>query len=131
MVTRIETLPDGIQIYDIAKFFAPMFEPSMVLHRTDMMGLNDIEAPHSHRGDTIILGLRMTAYEEARRADIQHAFIMAGIILVLGSGALFFIVRMASWTMPFGSYASVAISSRRSGSPGWTRWFSAAPTIPC
>jgi two-component system sensor histidine kinase HydH len=91
VVTRIETLPDGIQIYDIAKLFAPMFEPSMVHHRTDMMGLNQLEAPHSHRGDTIILGLSMTAYEEARRADIQHAFIMAGIILVLGSGALFFI----------------------------------------
>jgi len=46
---------------------------------------------HTHRGDTVVLGMRMTAYELARRADIQHAFIMAAIILILGSGALFFI----------------------------------------
>jgi two-component system sensor histidine kinase HydH len=35
--------------------------------------------------------MKMTAFEDARHADIQHALIMAGIILVLGSGALFFI----------------------------------------
>jgi len=35
--------------------------------------------------------MKMTAYEQARQADIQHAFIMAAIILILGSGALFFI----------------------------------------
>jgi len=33
----------------------------------------------------------MTAFEDARHADIQHALIMAAIILVLGSGAIFFI----------------------------------------
>ena len=35
--------------------------------------------------------MKMKAFEDARHADIQHAVIMAGIILVLGSGALFFI----------------------------------------
>jgi two-component system sensor histidine kinase HydH len=35
--------------------------------------------------------MKMTAYEQARHADIQHAFIMAAIILILGSGSLFFI----------------------------------------
>ncbi|MBW2090197.1 MAG: PAS domain S-box protein, partial [Deltaproteobacteria bacterium] len=35
--------------------------------------------------------LKMTAFEEARRSDIHHAVIMAGILVALGSGALFFI----------------------------------------
>lgn len=90
---RIRTLPDNTQVYELAKFFSPMYEPAMLHHRNSQMGLQ-IEHPanaHTHRGDTIILGMKMTAYEQARQADIQHAFIMAAIILILGSGALFFI----------------------------------------
>jgi two-component system, NtrC family, sensor histidine kinase HydH len=91
--TRIRTLPENTQIYELAKFFSPMYEPTMMHHRSSQMGLDSghLANSHSHRGDTIILGMKMTAYEEARQADIQHAFIMAAIILILGSGALFFI----------------------------------------
>jgi two-component system sensor histidine kinase HydH len=88
--TRVRTLTDGRQIYEIAKFFAPMYEPS-ALHHRGMMGDMQMAGSHTHRGDMIVLGMRMTAFEEARHADIQHAFIMAAIILVLGSGTLFFI----------------------------------------
>ena len=91
--TRIKTLPDSTQIYELAKFFSPMYEPTMMHHRNSQMGLDSghLANSHSHRGDTIILGMKMTAYEQARHADIQHAFIMAAIILILGSGAFFFI----------------------------------------
>jgi two-component system sensor histidine kinase HydH len=91
--TRIKTLPDNTQVYELAKFFSPMYEPTMMHHRNSRMGLYPGHSAnsHSHRGDTIILGMKMTAYEQARRADIQHAFIMAAIILILGLGALFFI----------------------------------------
>ena len=91
--TRFKTLPDSTQIYELAKFFSPMYEPTMMHHRNSQMGLDSeqLTNSHSHRGDTIILGMKMTAYERARHADIQHAFIMAAIILILGSGALFFI----------------------------------------
>ena len=89
--TRIKTLPDGKQIYELAKFFSPMYEPKMIQHRNNPVGIETRDNSHSHRGDTIILGIRMTAYEEARHADIQHAFIMAAIILILGSGAIFFV----------------------------------------
>jgi two-component system sensor histidine kinase HydH len=91
VATRIKTLPDGNQIYELAKFFAPMYEPSMLHHQQGMMGYGQMVQPHTHRGDVIVLGMRMTAFEEARHADIQHAFIMAAIILILGSGTLFFI----------------------------------------
>ena len=91
--TRINTLPDSTHIYELAKFFSPMYEPTMLHHRNSQMGLDSGHPAnsHSHRGDSIILGMKMTAYEQARQADIQHAFIMAAIILILGSGALFFI----------------------------------------
>jgi two-component system sensor histidine kinase HydH len=91
--TRIKTLSNGTQILELAKLFSPMYEPSMMHHKNSMMGLDSrhMDNMHSHRGDTIILGMKMTAYEQARHADIQHAFIMAAIILILGSGALFFI----------------------------------------
>jgi len=91
--TRFTTLPDSTHIYELAKFFSPMYEPTMMHHRNSQMGLDSkqLANSHSHRGDTILLGMKMTAYEQARHADIQHAFIMAAIILILGSGALFFI----------------------------------------
>jgi len=91
--SRITTTPDSHQIYELAKFFSPMYEPSMMHHRNSQMGLDSGHPAdsHSHRGDIIILGMKMTALEQARQADIQHAFIMAAIILILGSGALFFI----------------------------------------
>jgi two-component system sensor histidine kinase HydH len=91
VVTRVFSLPDHKTILELAKIFAPMYEPAMTHSRSDMMGFGQIESPHSHRGDIMVLGIRMTAYEEARSADVQHAFIMAAIILVLGSGAFFFI----------------------------------------
>ena len=90
---RIKKLPDRTQIYELAKFFSPMYEPAMMHHRNSRMGMESghLANSHSHRGDTIILGMEMSDYEQARHADIQHAFIMAAIILILGSGALFFI----------------------------------------
>lgn len=91
VVSRVLTLPDQTQIFELAKIFAPMYEPAMTHRRPDMIGIGSMDQQHSHRGDTIIMGIRMTAYEEARSADVQHAFIMAAIIIVLGSGAFFFI----------------------------------------
>ncbi len=82
---RITSLPDGSHVYEIARKFSPQPLTSEIPpHR--MMGVS-----HTHRGDLIILGLRMTAFEEARRSDIQHALIMASILVVLGTGGLFFI----------------------------------------
>jgi two-component system sensor histidine kinase HydH len=91
VLTRMQALPEGVRIYELAKFFSPMYEPSIIHSQDHIIQEGQIVDPHSHRGDSIVLGMRMTAFEDARRADIQHAVIMAAIILVLGSGALFFI----------------------------------------
>ena len=67
--TRIKTLPDSTQIYELAKFFSPMYEPTMMHHRNSQMGLDSghLANSHSHRGNIIILGMKMTAYEQARQ----------------------------------------------------------------
>jgi len=91
IITRITQLPDGSRIYELAKYFSPMYEPSLRHTKNSSAIQAQPETPHSHRDDIIVLGLKMTAFEDAQHADIQHALIMAAIILVLGSGALFFI----------------------------------------
>ncbi len=91
VASRIRTLADGSQVYELAKFFTLMYAPATVHRQPDAVQSEQIVEPHSHRGDTIVLGMNMTAIEAAQRADIQHAVIMAAIILVLGSGTLFFI----------------------------------------
>ena len=90
IVTRIRELPDGVRIYELAKYFSPIYEPS-IISKNKAQSQRQLVARYSHRGDIIVLGMKMTAFEDARRADLQHALIMAGIILVLGSAAIFFI----------------------------------------
>jgi two-component system sensor histidine kinase HydH len=91
VATRINKSGEANQIYELAKLFSPMYEPSMIHAQNSLLGYGHIRPPHSHRGDIIVLGMNTAVLDKARRADIQHAFIMAAIILVLGSGALFFI----------------------------------------
>jgi len=91
IITRIKDLPDGTRVYELAKYFSPMYEPSIMSSNNSIKPQQQTANPHSHSGDIIVLGFKMTAFEEAQHADIQHALIMAAIILVLGSGALFFI----------------------------------------
>ena len=91
VVTRIVRLGDGHQVYELAKLFEPMYVPSLTRNQTRLMPFEERIPPHTHRGDIIVMGMRMESLAQARRADTQHAFIMAAIILVLGSGALFFI----------------------------------------
>ncbi len=91
VVTRIKKVASNIQVYELAKTFSPLPAPGSVQTVPDIPEHGDIVKPHLHRGDIIVLGMKMTAYEEARRSDLQHAFIMGTILITLGAGALFFI----------------------------------------
>lgn len=89
VISRIRKLPDGTHIYELAKLFAPFrsLPPDLRPLRRQVLK----SWPHLHRGAVVVLGMKMTFFETARRQDLQHAMIMAGILLVLGSGTLFFI----------------------------------------
>jgi len=85
--SRIRRLSDGTRVYEMAKVFSPPIMQSA----GEKSPPHDIGSEHVHSGDFIVLGLKMTAYEAARRADIDHATFMAAILLVLGFGTIFFI----------------------------------------
>jgi len=91
VITRIRNLPGHIQVYELVKIFSPLPAPGTMPAITDRSEHGDIVKPHLHRGDIIVLGMKMTAYEQARSSDLQHALIMAAILVTLGAGALFFI----------------------------------------
>lgn len=87
----IRALPDGTQVYDLAKNFSPAQSPIMTQNQERMTNPYLYMTPHQHSDATIVLGLKMTIFETARQSDFQHAVIMAAIVVVLGSGVLFFI----------------------------------------
>jgi two-component system sensor histidine kinase HydH len=89
--SRVRELTDGSHVYEVAKRFSPYSKSKpfpgdrSTIVRGQMMGV------YTHRHPVIVLGLRMTAFEKVRSADLHHALIMAAILLALGTGALFFI----------------------------------------
>jgi len=89
--SRVRKLADGTQVYDLAKRFSPRPSSLMTPGHRGMMGDGYGMPSHRHSDAVIVLGLKMTAFEAARRSDIHHAVVMAAILVALGTGALFFI----------------------------------------
>lgn len=85
VVKRIRSTDDGSHVLDIAKQFMPL-APLSIPEKSRWQTF------HSHHGELIVLGMRMDAYDAARKSDIHHALIMAAIVVALGSGALFFLL---------------------------------------
>jgi hypothetical protein len=81
IATRIRKLPNGTKIYELAEFFSvsPLPQSAMMPQAGGSGSPGPGMATHLHRDDTVVLGMKMTAYEAARRADLLHALIMAGI----------------------------------------------------
>ncbi len=83
----------GVKIYELIKRFTPFecMAPRGPVRLGDR-GMRRRRPPENICENTIVvLGLKMDAYETARKADLQHAVIMAAILTILGSGAVFFI----------------------------------------
>lgn len=91
VATRLTRLPEGLQVFELAKRFAPEALMTPAQRQYIASRGSDASIQDHHAGDTVVLGLSMSQYEAAHRADVQHAVLMASILLLLGSGALFFI----------------------------------------
>ena len=91
VMTHIRNLSGDNQVYELVKLFSPLSPPGTMESDAGRLKHGKIIKPHMHRGDIIVLGMKMTAYEAARRSDLQHAIIMGTILIMLGAGALFFI----------------------------------------
>lgn len=90
VVARLRTLDNGSQVYELAKRFSPeLLVPSGKADHMMYRGSVNQLVDH-HAGNTVVLGMSMEEVESVHRSDVVHAVIMAAILLVLGSGALFF-----------------------------------------
>ncbi|MBI5579524.1 MAG: PAS domain-containing protein [Deltaproteobacteria bacterium] len=88
---EVRSLPDGSTVYELAKRFQPYPIAPESGHHRQMMPQNGDAFDHSHASDLVVVGLRMTGFSETRQADLHHAFMMVGVLLLLGTAALFFI----------------------------------------
>jgi two-component system sensor histidine kinase HydH len=88
---EVHSLPDGSTVFELAKRFQPYPIASESGHHRFMIPSHGDAYGHSHAGDVVVVGLKMTGFSEARREDLHHAFLMAGVLLLLGTAALFFI----------------------------------------
>lgn len=92
ILEQFRTLPSGKTVYELARRFHPYPILGTNNHHGQMIPTPHGEAfLHSHKNDVVVIGLKMTSYTEARHGDLMHAFMMAGVLLLLGSAALFFI----------------------------------------
>ncbi len=90
--SRFRRLPGGVPVYELAKRFEPV--PArmggMSSHHARMMRWHTMSG--RFQGDTVlVIGLKMSTFDEAQREDLHHAFVMAAILVALALGALFFI----------------------------------------
>jgi two-component system, NtrC family, sensor histidine kinase HydH len=90
VVSRVERLAGGTRAYEMAtrlpSLRAEFHHPSYDDPRRPG------SSPSLTDGVTLVFGLKMTAVEEAERADLQHALIMAAILFALAGATLFFLV---------------------------------------
>ena len=89
IIAHMKKDASGKRTYEMAKRFNPRKPPAMMGRMRKMMhGQMHI---NPHVGNIMVIGLKMDSYEAGRRADLHHAFLMGGVLLVVGSSAMFFI----------------------------------------
>lgn len=94
VITRYQQVPDGERTFEVIKPFRPLsYKSPLTLLRESERKLDPKEEPLNQWAKDKIISLRfhLGTFEKARKEDIQHAFLMVGILVVLGTGALYFI----------------------------------------
>jgi two-component system sensor histidine kinase HydH len=94
VITRYPPTHGGERTFEVIKPFRPLSSKTpLVLLRESEKKLDPAEAPLDQwaKDKIISLRLRLGTFEKAREEDIHHAFLMGGILVVLGTGALYFI----------------------------------------
>lgn len=79
-------IDETVGIYELSKRFQSNASFRGMRHRHGMMGMSRF-----YEDAWIILGIKMAAYQKAWKADFRHALFMTAILVVLGSGAIFFL----------------------------------------
>ena len=94
LITRYDRDPKGERTFEIMQPFQLFVSPDPALTGPTGGGDDSSAEPlRSWSQDKIIaLSLRLQVYDTARRADIEHLFLMGGILIILAVGALYFIL---------------------------------------
>ncbi|MGD0627039.1 MAG: ATP-binding protein [Thermodesulfobacteriota bacterium] len=94
MVTRYHEVAGGERTFEVIKPFRPFsYEDPLTFAREAEGRVEPQEEPwYPWAKDKMIsISLRLGTFEKARQEDIHHAFLMGAILVVLGTGALYFI----------------------------------------
>jgi two-component system sensor histidine kinase HydH len=94
VITRYQPAQGGERTFEVIKPFRPLsYKAPLALLRESERKLDPAEEPLNQwaKDKIISLRLRLGTFEKARKEDIHHAFLMGGILVVLGTGALYFI----------------------------------------
>lgn len=94
VITRYQPAQGGERTFEVIKPFRPLsYKAPLALLRESEKKLDPKEEPLNQwaKDKVISLRLRLGTFEKARKEDIQHAFLMGAILVVLGTGALYFI----------------------------------------
>jgi two-component system sensor histidine kinase HydH len=121
VLSRIVKLPNGTQVYEIAKRFTPFQSLPSTSSAKEILDQDPYGAAHLHANDIIVLGLNLLIYETYRKADLHHAVIMAVILLLLGASVFFFIFVVQNYYLvertlqKTENYAQQVVSSMANG----------------
>ncbi|MBU1209337.1 MAG: PAS domain S-box protein [Proteobacteria bacterium] len=100
VITRYQPAQSRERTFEVIKPFRPLsYKTPLALLRESERKLDPKEEPLNQwaKDKIISLRLRLGTFEKARKQDIQHAFLMGAILVVLGTGALYFIFIVQSY----------------------------------
>ena len=94
VVTRYQETLSGERIFEVLKPLRPFsYKDPLAVMREGETKVEIREEPLQKwaKDKVLVVNLRLGVFERARMEDIHHALLMGGILVVLGTGALYFI----------------------------------------
>ncbi|MGB9699548.1 MAG: two-component system sensor histidine kinase NtrB [Thermodesulfobacteriota bacterium] len=92
IIRRYQDRQEGKRFFEIIKPFRPFSFPTAKWPAEEITeSIKEDTIPQWTRNKIILMRMHLETFEKARQEDILHAFLMGGILLVLGGGALYFI----------------------------------------
>ncbi len=101
MITRYRELPGTPQVFEVIQPFRPFatHTPPVLLRGSEGPAGPVRPLRHWAEDKMIALSLHLETFETARKEDRHHTLLMAAILIVLGTGALYFIFVVQNYSL--------------------------------
>ncbi|MHB8771244.1 MAG: ATP-binding protein [Syntrophales bacterium] len=102
VITRYRELPEGPQVFEVVQPFRPFTyyaSPSQLGAVEERVVQAELPLRRWAADKMIVLSLRLETFAAARREDRHHTFLMAAILIALGTGALYFIFVVQNYSL--------------------------------